>query len=129
MESLFFPVLLVLLVAFMFFSVRKQKKRATEMQDMQNSVQTGTRVQLTSGLFGTVIDSSSSDYVDVEIATGVVTRWNRLAIMRVVLTEDAAATYPGFTPIETDDDDLDTPPLDGPNLNKSGGDSSADSDK
>lgn len=98
MESLLFPLLLVLLAGFMFFSMRKQKKRAAEMQDMQNSIQTGTRIQLTSGLFGTVIDSASSDYIDVEIATGVVTRWNRLAIMKVVSTEDAAATYAGYVP-------------------------------
>ncbi|MFT4125484.1 MAG: preprotein translocase subunit YajC [Gordonia sp. (in: high G+C Gram-positive bacteria)] len=129
MESLFMPLLLVLLVGFMFFSVRKQKKRAAEMQNMQNSVQTGTRIQLSSGLFGTVIDASSSDYVDVEIATGVVTRWNRLAVMRIVTTEDAAATYPGFalpaSADDSDDDALDT--VDGaetPNLDKSTGDKS-----
>lgn len=98
MESLLFPLLLVLLAGFMFFSMRKQKKRAAEQQDMQNSIQTGTRIQLTSGLFGTIIDASSSDYVDVEIATGVVTRWNRLAIMKVVPTEDAAVTYAGYVP-------------------------------
>ena len=61
MESLLFPLLLVLLAGFMFFSMRKQKKRAAEQQDMQNSIQTGTRIQLTSGLFGTIIDASSSD--------------------------------------------------------------------
>ena len=95
MEFLF-PVLLAMLAVFMFMSMRKQKKRMSEMQEMQDSVQTGTRIQLTSGLFGTVIDASSSDVIDVEIATGVVTRWNRLAVMRVILTEEAAATYPGY---------------------------------
>ncbi|MGC4935854.1 preprotein translocase subunit YajC [Gordonia sp. DT30] len=98
MQSLFIPLLLILMVGFMFFSMRKQKRRAAETQNMQNSVQTGTRIQLSSGLFGTVIDASSSDYLDVEIATGLVTRWNRLAIMRVIPTDEAAATYPGYTP-------------------------------
>lgn len=79
----------------MFISIRKQKKRMQEMQEMQNDVAVGSRLQLTSGLFGTVADADNSDYIDVEIATGVVTRWNRLAIMRVVQTEDAAETYPG----------------------------------
>ena len=73
MDALLFPLLLALLAGFMFLSMRKQKKRVAEMQEMQNSVSTGTRVQLTSGLFGTVIDASSPDVVDVEIATGVVT--------------------------------------------------------
>ncbi|GAA1480653.1 hypothetical protein GCM10009624_10930 [Gordonia sinesedis] len=102
MESLLFPLLLVLLGGFMFLSMRKQKKRMTEMQDMQNSVQTGSRIQLTSGLYGTVIDASSPEFIDVEIATGVVTRWNRLAIMKLVPTEEAAATYPGYVAPDAD---------------------------
>ncbi|MYR05745.1 preprotein translocase subunit YajC [Gordonia sp. SID5947] len=79
----------------MFLSIRKQKKRMSEMQDMQNSVATGARVQLTSGMFATVVDAGSGDFVDLEIATGVVTRFNRAAVVRVVPTEDAAETYPG----------------------------------
>lgn len=140
MESLFLPLLLVLMVGFMFFSVRKQKKRAAETQEMQNSVQTGTRIQLSSGLFGTVIDATSSEYIDVEIATGLVTRWNRLAVMRVIPTDEAAATYPGYTPpfAAADAEAIDETPetitptdvtTDRPNLDKSGGDTSADSDK
>ncbi|GAA3715673.1 preprotein translocase subunit YajC [Gordonia hankookensis] len=95
MESLFFPLLLALLAGFMFLSIRKQKKRVSEMQDMQNSVATGARVQLTSGMFATVVEAGSGDFVDLEIATGVVTRFNRAAVVRVVPTEDAAETYPG----------------------------------
>lgn len=137
-NELFIPILLVLLVAFMIFTTRKQKKRANDMQEMQNSVQTGTRIQLSSGLFGTVIDATSSDFVDVEIATGVVTRWNRLAVMRVVPTDEAAATYPGYVPAGFDEDgaldsvadapdtatldtatpNVDTPDTDTPNLQK-----------
>ncbi|MCH5643560.1 MULTISPECIES: preprotein translocase subunit YajC [unclassified Gordonia (in: high G+C Gram-positive bacteria)] len=107
MESLLFPLLLAMLAVFMFMTMRKQKKRMSEMQEMQSAVATGTRVQLTSGLFGTVIDATSSDTVDVEIATGVVTRWNRLAIMRVVPTDEAAATYAGYIEPEADPDDFD----------------------
>lgn len=138
MDALLFPLLLALLAGFMFLSMRKQKKRMTEMQDMQNSVSTGTRVQLTSGLFGTVIDATQSDVVDVEIATGVVTRWNRLAIMRVVATEDAAATYPGHIAPEADDFDhedyadadySDTDRGDSVSLDKPSSDDTRDNDK
>ncbi|MXP22275.1 preprotein translocase subunit YajC [Gordonia sp. HNM0687] len=107
MESLFFPLLLALLAGFMFLSIRKQKKRMSEMQDMQNSVATGARVQLTAGMFATVVESTP-DFVDLEIATGVVTRFSRQAIVRVVPTDEAAETYPGaFTarPEELDDED------------------------
>ncbi|MEE4022922.1 preprotein translocase subunit YajC [Gordonia sp. PKS22-38] len=95
MDALFFPLLLALLAGFMFLSIRKQKKRMNEMQEMQNSVSTGVRVQLTAGLYATVVDDSSSDYVDLEIATGVITRFSRQAIVRVVPTDEAAETYPG----------------------------------
>ncbi|HMS76335.1 preprotein translocase subunit YajC [Gordonia sp. (in: high G+C Gram-positive bacteria)] len=111
--ELLFPLMLALMAGFMFISIRKQKKRMQEMQEMQNDVSVGTRLQLTSGLFGTVVDADNSDYIDVEIATGVVTRWNRLAIMRVVQTEDAAETYPGavstsyLDDLDDDDDDDD----------------------
>ena len=111
--ELLFPLVLALMAGFMFISIRKQKKRMQEMQEMQGDVSVGTRLQLTSGLFGTVVDADNSDYVDVEIATGVVTRWNRLAIMRVVQTEDAAETYPGapsvshYDDLDDDDDDDD----------------------
>lgn len=109
--ELLFPLLLALMAGFMFISIRKQKKRMQEMQEMQNEVAVGSRLQLTSGLFGTVVDADNSDYIDVEIATGVVTRWNRLAIMRVVQTEDAAETYPGAPSSssyldDADDDDI-----------------------
>lgn len=127
MDALLFPLLLALLAGFMFLSMRKQKKRVAEMQEMQNSVSTGTRVQLTSGLFGTVIDASSPDVVDVEIATGVVTRWNRLAVMRVVPTDEAAATYAGHVAPEIDSDDYDD--ADSVSLDKPATDDARDNDK
>lgn len=104
MDALLFPLLLAMLAGFMFLTMRRQKKRMNEMQEMQNSVSTGSRVQLTSGLFGTVIDASSEDAIDVEIATGVVTRWNRLAVMRIIPTDEAAATYVGYVAPELPED-------------------------
>ncbi|MFE0747297.1 preprotein translocase subunit YajC [Gordonia sp. NPDC058843] len=127
MDALLFPLLLALLAGFMFLSMRKQKKRVAEMQEMQNSVSTGTRVQLTSGLFGTVIDATSPDVVDVEIATGVVTRWNRLAVMRVVPTDEAAATYAGHVAPEIVSDDYDD--VDSVSLDKPATDDARDTDK
>lgn len=120
-----FPILLVLLGGFMYMSIRKQKKRMAEVQNMQQSATTGARVQLTSGLYGTVIDSNS-DCVDVEIAPGVVTRWNKLAIREVVATDDAAATYPGAALV--DDDLVDDEPVipAGPSLTKGDADTVAD---
>ncbi|NMO05064.1 preprotein translocase subunit YajC [Gordonia sp. TBRC 11910] len=116
-SQLLFPLLLVLLAGFMYMSIRKQKKRMAEVQEMQSAASTGARVQLTSGLYGTIIDSNK-DAVDVEIAPGVVTRWNKLAIREVVPTEDAAATYPGANLDDDDDDEIVEATPAGPSLTK-----------
>lgn len=92
MESLILPLMLVLMAGFMFFSIRNQKKRAAAMNEMQNSLEAGARVQLHSGLFATVVDTGDgdSDVVKLELAPGVVTEWNRLAIREVVTPESEA---------------------------------------
>lgn len=92
--DLLFPLILVVLAAFMYFNIRKQKKRMTEVQEMQNSIATGARVQLSTGQYATVVDSEG-EYADLEIATGIIARYKRIAIVRVVPTEEAAETYPG----------------------------------
>ncbi|MFT4201474.1 preprotein translocase subunit YajC [Gordonia sp. (in: high G+C Gram-positive bacteria)] len=88
------PAMLVLMGVMLFMGTRKQKRQMAEMQEMQESLTTGTRVQLMSGLFGTVIDANR-DFVDVEIAPGVVARYNKLAVRGVVPSDEAADTYVG----------------------------------
>lgn len=92
--ELLIPGMLVLMGVMLFMGTRKQKKQMAEMQAMQASVTTGTRVQLMSGLFGTVIDAND-DFVDVEIAPGLVARWNKMAVRGVVAADEAADTYVG----------------------------------
>ncbi|MEU6129183.1 preprotein translocase subunit YajC [Saccharopolyspora sp. NPDC047091] len=89
LESLFLPLLIVLLAVPMFLQARKQKRAVQEQQKLQNSLTTGDRVMTTSGLFGTVV-SSSDDSIDLEIAPGVVTTWVRAAVREKVTTEEAA---------------------------------------
>jgi preprotein translocase subunit YajC len=107
--ELIFPILLVFLVGFMILSVRRQKKAMSAAQEMQESLQIGARIQTTSGIYGTVAGLADGT-VDLEIADGVVTRWNRLAIREVVHADDLADSYPGVGLIDstvTDDDDDD----------------------
>lgn len=104
--ELIFPILLVFLVGFMILSVRRQKKAMSAAQEMQDSLQIGARIQTTSGVYGTVAGLADGT-VDLEIADGVVTRWNRLAIREVVHADDLADSYPGVGLIdntESDDD-------------------------
>jgi preprotein translocase subunit YajC len=84
MSAYLLPVLLVLLVGFMFFSTRKQKRTAQQQQDMQKSLSFGDRVMTTSGLYGTVI-STSDDTVELELSPGVVTTWLRQAVREKVV--------------------------------------------
>lgn len=87
--DLLFPLLLAAMLAMMFFGMRRQKKEADKVTQMQDSLKVGDRVTTTSGLLGTVVEVDDTT-VDLEIAEDVVTTWLRLAI-REVRTEDEAA--------------------------------------
>ncbi|MBF6275140.1 MULTISPECIES: preprotein translocase subunit YajC [Nocardia] len=82
MANLLFPLLLVVLLVPMFLGVRRQKREAQKVADMQESVKVGDQVTTTSGLYGTVVDLDE-ETVDLEIAEDVVTTWLRAAIRDV----------------------------------------------
>jgi preprotein translocase subunit YajC len=103
--ELLFPLLLVFLVGMMFLSVRRQKKAVAEAKTMQESLQVGVRVQTTSGVYGTVAGLAEGT-VDLEIADGCVSRWNRLAIREVVHSDDLADSYPGVGLIGSNDAEI-----------------------
>ena len=79
MDLVVFLPLLIILGAFMFFASRKQKKAMQVTIDLHESLTIGDRIHTTSGLQGT-ITGVGDDYVDVEIAPGVVTTWMKLAV-------------------------------------------------
>ena len=126
-SSLIIPLLLAAMAVFMFVNIRNQKKRAAATADMQSSIVAGTRVQLHCGLFGIVADTSDSDVVHIEIAPGVVTEWNRLAIRE-------AAPIASDEPESLDDADFQVPDSlegldgagDGPDLRKADPESATD---
>lgn len=102
LQSLLFPVLLVLIIGMMFFVNRKQRKTVNEQQQMQNSLEKGDRVMTTSGLYGTVV-ATATDTIDLEIADGVVTTWLRLAVREKVQPEVPEDTQD--TALSTDAED------------------------
>lgn len=79
MDLVIFLPLLIVMGAFMYFASRKQKKAMQATIDLHNSLQVGDQVHTTSGLQGT-ITNIGDDYVDLEIAPGVVTTWMKLAV-------------------------------------------------
>ncbi|MGW6332024.1 preprotein translocase subunit YajC [Nocardia rhamnosiphila] len=90
--DLLFPLILVALLVPMFLGMRRQKKEADKVAQMQDSLKVGDRVTTTSGLYGTVVDADDTS-VDLEIAEDVVTTWLRAAIrdVRVDDTDDETA--------------------------------------
>ncbi|WP_409464191.1 preprotein translocase subunit YajC [Amycolatopsis sp. GA6-003] len=100
MNQLLLPLLLLLVVAVpLVMGTRKQKKQQAAQQEMQNSIAPGDRVMTTSGLYGTVADTSSETTIDIEIAPGVVTTWLRLAVREKV--EPVVETEENEDPAET----------------------------
>ncbi len=63
-QDILLPIMLVGLVAMMFFSSRKRKKQAA---DLESKVQIGAKVMLTSGIFGTVT-AIDGDRITIETA-------------------------------------------------------------
>ncbi|GAB2969592.1 preprotein translocase subunit YajC [Amycolatopsis acidiphila] len=85
MNQLFLPLLLMLVVAIpLIMGSRKQKRAAAEQKRLQGDLTEGDRVMTTSGLYGTVADTSDETTIDVEIAPGVVTTWLRQAVREKV---------------------------------------------
>ena len=66
-------VMVVLMFAIMyFFMIRPQQKRQKEIQKFRNSLQVGTRIVTSGGIYGTVKDlNEGQTYLTIEIASGV----------------------------------------------------------
>jgi preprotein translocase subunit YajC len=117
MNQLLLPLLLMLVVAVpLVMGSRKQKRAAAAAAELQNGLAEGDRVMTTSGLYGTVADTSSETTIDVEIAPGVVTTWLRQAVREKVQPEvveedsldteieDDASSLTETTPVVVEDE-------------------------
>ena len=72
---------LILLVTFQRRTMRKQ------VQQVQSQLALGVEVLTASGVFGTV-RALREDYVELEVAPGVVMKWVRASIARVIPPPD-----------------------------------------
>ena len=98
--SLFIPLLFLVLLIPIFLSARRQRKQVAEQQALQTALQVGDYVMTTSGLRGTITDTSYEDTVDIEIADGVVTTWLRAAVReKITAAEDEAAEVTDDEPV------------------------------
>jgi preprotein translocase subunit YajC len=74
--------LVAILALFWFMVIRPQQRRQKEVVALQNSIQVGQRVMMSSGVFGTVV-SLTDDRARLEIAPGTQIEIARAAIAKV----------------------------------------------
>lgn len=91
----------VIIIAFWFLLIRPQQKRARQAREMQNNVEVGAKVMLTSGIYGEVA-AVTDDYLLIAIAEGVQVKVVRNAIGQVLPAETALGE-----PAESYSDDTD----------------------
>lgn len=89
-------LLLLLLIAAVFilpsfFMMRTQRRRQTELQNLQAALANGDRVVTVSGIHGTIVGVRDTQ-LDIELAPGMVVVMDRIAVMR---REDGAETGAG----------------------------------
>jgi preprotein translocase subunit YajC len=81
------PVFLIMMVLFFvalyFLMIRPQQRRRREIESMQSAIGVGDEIVTVGGLYGTIRDIDP-ETVQLEIAPGVVTRYARAAIGKVV---------------------------------------------
>jgi len=93
MGNLLIPLLLVALVIPMFLGRRRQQRAQVEASAFQDSLEVGERVMTTAGLYATLV-GIDEDTVELEIAPGVVTTWNRLVVKeRITDTAELESEY------------------------------------
>ena len=82
--GLLLPLLLV--VAFYFFFIRPQRAQMRRQMDVQRTLAPGAEVVLRHGQYGK-IESVGDDYVMVEVAPGVTTKFAKQAVGQILTPE------------------------------------------
>lgn len=90
--------ILLLLILFMggmlFMSSRQRKKQQAQQDELQRTIHVGDVVRTTSGISGTVVDTSDEQTLDIEIAPDVITTWLRAAVREKLTAEDEHGETP-----------------------------------
>lgn len=88
-------------IIYLFF-IRPNKKRQDEQTKMMNAMQPGTRVMLTSGIFGT-IEAVGDKQMVIELAPGTAITVVKQAIAKVLTEADEEFEYTDDNAIEPSD--------------------------
>lgn len=76
-------LVLLVFVGLPLVQIRKQNKRIQQIRQFQDQLGPGMVVKTTSGLHGRVVHVGDTT-IDLEIATGVVTTWEKVSILETV---------------------------------------------
>ncbi|WP_448850861.1 preprotein translocase subunit YajC [Corynebacterium sp. 335C] len=90
MDPLLLLILMLILLALPLWQTFRHNKQIRAIRDMQSRIQVGDRVQTGAGVHG-IVESLGETTVELTIAQGVTTVWERAAIMRNRSDEDRVA--------------------------------------
>lgn len=76
-------ILLLFLVVLLVFSWMQNNKRRKHTATLQQAIEPGARVVMTSGIFG-IVSEVEADTIVIEISEGVDVRFKKAAVMSVV---------------------------------------------
>lgn len=88
--ELLLPLLIVVLFGLMIMQMVRQRKTMKEVQQLQNDLQPGDLVMTTAGLHAKVV-STAEGTLDLEIAPGVVSTWDRRVIRERLTPSEPSA--------------------------------------
>ena len=86
--------LVAILALFWFMVIRPQQRRQREVTALQNSIEVGQRVMMSSGIFGTVT-SVTDDKARLQVAPGTEIEIARAAIAKVESPTHELGPEPG----------------------------------
>jgi preprotein translocase subunit YajC len=79
-------LLLLVLIVFTVWVFTRGRRQQRAAQLTQSRLQAGVEVMTTSGLYGRVVEVTDGSVVRLETSPGVVSRWDRRAVARIVST-------------------------------------------
>jgi len=83
--------LLLIAVVFYLLIIAPQRRKMRQQQHMAAALSPGVEVMTTAGLYATVVEVGDDD-VRLEVAPGVVQRYSKAAVLRVLTPADADDT-------------------------------------
>ena len=86
-----FPLIIGLMLVWMFFMSNSKRKQEKQKQELLNSMKRGDRIQTIGGILGTVVEVRDNEVVvKVDEGNNTKIKFTRASVSRVVREEDKA---------------------------------------